>query len=66
MIIKVRVDNVEISIEETLKDADKHVTMRWPDQNKQIQETIKVIAGECIKLRSVLVSNNVRPHDTEA
>lgn len=53
MIIKVRIDNVEISIEENSKDADRFATMRYGDQNKQVQETIKVIADECVKLRKV-------------
>ena len=53
MIIKVRIDNVEISVEENHRNEDKHVTLRWSDQNKMVQETIKVMSEQCIKLREV-------------
>ena len=53
MIITVKVSDVEISIEENHGSAEKHITMRWSDQNKQIQETIKVMSAECLKLLAV-------------
>ena len=56
MIIKVKIDNVEISIEENSKDNDMFATLRYSDQNKQVQETIKVIADECVKLRKLTLN----------
>lgn len=53
MIIKVRIDNVEISVEENHRNEDKHITLRWSDQAKLVQETIKVISEQCVKLREV-------------
>ena len=56
MIITVKIDNVEISIEENSKDNDRFATLRYSDQNKQVQETIKVIADECVKLRKLTLN----------
>jgi hypothetical protein len=52
MKITVKVDNIEISIEEQGSEKD-HVRIRYSDQNKQIQDTIKVMAEECVKLKSI-------------
>jgi len=59
MIITVKIDNVEISIKENSMDSDRYATMRYNDQNKQIQDTIKVIAEECVKLRKLTLKSDV-------
>ncbi len=51
MKITVRVSDIEICVEEyDSSNGDRTVTMRYADQNKQIQETIKVITQCCIDL----------------
>lgn len=49
MKITVKIDNVEITVDEG--NTNRTVTMQCAEQNKQVQETIKVMAEECIKLR---------------
>lgn len=51
MKITVRVADIEICVEEQASsNSDRTVTMRYGDQNKHIQETIKVITQCCIDL----------------
>ena len=63
MKITVKINNVEITVDEQGQN-ERTATMRYEDQNKQIQETIKVMVGECIKLQNITesvdfnVSNN--------
>jgi hypothetical protein len=44
MIIKVRHKDTEIVLEESQSKDNFHI--RWADQNKQVQETIKVMAEQ--------------------
>jgi len=52
MKISVKIDNVEIVIEEQAS-SDRTAAIRYGDQNEQIQKTIRVMADECIKLQHV-------------
>ena len=52
MRISVKIDNVEIVIEEQAS-SDRTAAIRYGDQNEQIQKTIRVMAEECIKLQNV-------------
>jgi|JI9StandDraft_2_1071091.scaffolds.fasta_scaffold437697_3 hypothetical protein len=52
MKISVKIDNVEIVIEEQAS-SDRTAAIRYGDQNEQIQKTIRVMADECIKLQNV-------------
>jgi hypothetical protein len=59
MKITVKIDNIEISIDEQDNtNSDGRVTLRYSDQNRQVQETIKVMTEECIKLKNV--SNQIK------
>ena len=55
MKITVKINNVEITVDEQGQN-DITATIRYSDQNKQIQETIKVMAEECLKLQKVAES----------
>lgn len=55
MKITVKINNVEITVDEQGQN-DRTATIRYSDQNKQIQETIKVMAEECLKLQKVAES----------
>ena len=55
MKITVKINNVEITVDEQCQN-DRTATIRYSDQNKQIQETIKVMAEECLKLQKVAES----------
>ena len=50
MKITVKIDNIEITVDEQGQN-ERTVTMKYSDQNEQVQKTIKVMAEECIKLR---------------
>jgi hypothetical protein len=50
MKITVKINNVEISIDEDIK-GDRASTLRYSDQSKLVQETIVVIAEQCLKLQ---------------
>ena len=52
MKITIRIDNIEITVDEH-QQGSRNATMQYSDQNKQIQETIKVMSDECIKLHQV-------------
>lgn len=52
MKITIKINNVEITVDEQCQD-DRAAVIRYSDQNKHIQETIKVMAEECIKLQKV-------------
>lgn len=46
-------DKTQITIEEfVFSGQDKNTTIRWSDQNKNLQETITVICEEILKLNS--------------
>lgn len=53
MRIKVRYKDIEIEVSEDghLKE-ERQVTMRFPDQNKCVQETIKVMAEQVLILKA--------------
>lgn len=52
MRIRVKYKDIEIEVsEEDTSSNDRQATMRYADQNKQIQDTIKVIADQVIKLK---------------
>lgn len=53
MKITVKIDNIEISIDEQMEDSKRMTTMQYSDQNQQIQNTIKVMVEECMKLRKL-------------
>jgi len=57
MKITVKVDDIEIVIDEQL--SGRMTTMQYADQNRQIQETIKVMVEQCIELYQI--SNNHKP-----
>lgn len=57
MKITVKIDNVEITVDEQCQN-DRTATMRFKDQNEQIQKTITVMANECIKLRKITGLNS--------
>ena len=50
MKITVKIDNIEITVDEQGQN-ERTVSMKYSDQNVQVQKTIKVMAEECIKLR---------------
>lgn len=50
MRITVKIDNVEITVDERGQN-ERTVSMKYSDQNEQVQKTIKVMVEECIKLR---------------
>lgn len=52
MKITVKINSVEITVDEQGQH-DRTATIRYSDQNTQIQETIKVMAEQCIKLQKV-------------
>ncbi len=57
MIITVKLGPVQIVVDE--KDqGDRTVTMRFGDQNKNIHETIKVMAEECKSLYIAFLKGN--------
>ena len=55
MKITVKIDNIEITVDEQGQN-ERTVTMKYSDQNEQVQKTIKVMAEECIKLREACQS----------
>ena len=57
MKITVKIDNVEITVDEQGQN-DRTATMRFKNQNEQIQKTITVMANECIKLRKITGLNS--------
>ncbi len=52
MRITIKINNVEITVDEQGQN-DRTATLRYPDQNKQVQETIKVMTEQCLKLLKV-------------
>lgn len=56
MKITVKVKDVEITVDEQGQN-DRTVTMKYTDQNKQIQETLKVMAQEALKLQASVESS---------
>lgn len=52
MKITVKIDNVEIIVDENLF-TDRATTLKYSDQNKLIQETIVVIAEQVAKLQGL-------------
>lgn len=52
MIITVKINNVEITVNEDIIN-DRSTTLKYPDQNKLIQETIIVIAEQVAKLQKL-------------
>jgi hypothetical protein len=56
MKITIKIDNIEISIDEQNQN-ERSSIIRYPDQNEQIQKTIRVMVDECIKLWNI--SGNV-------
>lgn len=58
MKITVKINNVEITVEEHEGNAERTATMRYSDQNEQIQDTIRVMAEECLKLQKVAINEN--------
>ena len=52
MKITIKIDNIEISIDEQMSD-DRGSSIQWKDQNAQIQSTLKVMTDECVKLLNV-------------
>lgn len=49
MKITVRIDDIEITVDEQFK-SDKNSTFYYSDQTEYVQETLKVMAEQCIKL----------------
>lgn len=53
MKIIIEVKDVRLEVSETGL-ADRTATMKYTDQNKQIQETLKVMIEQVIKLKAVV------------
>lgn len=59
MKIIVKTQNVELVLDETNnKGNDNESTIRFSDQNKNIQETIKIMVQEAINLENVILNVN--------
>ena len=58
MKITVKIDNIKITVDEEGQN-ERTVTMKYSDQNEQIQKTIKVMADECIKLHNVYLQKEI-------
>lgn len=56
MKITVKVKDVEITVDEQGQN-DRTATMRYTDQNNQIQETLKVMVQEALKLQASVESS---------
>ena len=52
MKITVKIDDIEIIVDEQ-GQTDRSITMRYSDQNEQVQKTVKVMVEECLKIHEV-------------